>query len=275
MPNQPSRRTLLLGSLAGVLSLGGCGVRLEDDAPDIPFVPERKPLAGEAAMLTVLGHLRSQGSREWTEQADALRSALADAGVPKTELRDAPDPETMSEAVTAYEAAVRDCGLGMLPLMGRLTASQIRRTPDLFDKAPSRGWRAGAVAADDLKATRAATYALGVIAARSSKKVSRRAKDARKALQELSVRQTTAAGKAAGKLTLGYDLDREVSGEQAARQFGRQSLERLVDAYTAGLYRLDKDRAAALETASWMATAQGLAEDWGSEPVALIGADAK
>ena len=105
--------------------------------------------------------------------------------------------------------------------------------------------------------------------------MSRRAKDTRKALQELSVRQTTAAGKKAGQLTLGYDLSRRVSGEQAAKQLARQSLERLVDAYTAGLHELDKDRAAALETASWMATAQGLAEDWGSEPVALIGTDAQ
>lgn len=271
MPSPISRRTLLLGSLAGPLALGGCGVRLEDDAPDIPFVPQREKIPGEAALLAVLGYLESREGQEWSTRAEELRAALTEAEVPTKLIDGATAPGSTADAVTALEGAVRDCGPGILPLVGRLTAAQIRETPELFEKPTTRAWKAGKVAAADLKATRAALYALEVIAARSRKALEKRAKQARSTLQDLSVRQTTAAGEEAGSLVLGYDLDSQVSTPQAAKKLARQSLERLVTAYANGLYDLDGDRPAALETAHWMAVAQGLAEEWGAPAEALLG----
>jgi hypothetical protein len=43
----PRRRALVLGALAAPVLLAGCGVRLEDDAPPLPLIPSREPLAGE------------------------------------------------------------------------------------------------------------------------------------------------------------------------------------------------------------------------------------
>lgn len=61
----------MLGGIATtLLGLAGCGVRLEDDAPDIPFVPTREPIAAEAALLALT--------------RDCAQLAVAAAGVPGT-----------------------------------------------------------------------------------------------------------------------------------------------------------------------------------------------
>ena len=53
---------MLTGALAvATTALTGCGVRLEDDAPDLPFVPRREPIPAEQALLAVLGALEAGG----------------------------------------------------------------------------------------------------------------------------------------------------------------------------------------------------------------------
>src|SRR5690606_8214064 len=58
-PSPPARRALLSGALgvAG-LALSGCGIRLEDSAPEIPFIPTREPIPAEPALLWLLQDCR-------------------------------------------------------------------------------------------------------------------------------------------------------------------------------------------------------------------------
>lgn len=51
---RPGRRLLLAGVGAVLLApVSGCGIRLEDDAPRLPLVPTREPLAGETALVAL------------------------------------------------------------------------------------------------------------------------------------------------------------------------------------------------------------------------------
>lgn len=97
----PGRRGVLLGALgAGVFAVAGCGIRLQDDAPDVPFVPRRTPIGAEAELLSLLANCRELAAActRWVsgpqvalapgltaihrQQADVLAALLADAHVP-------------------------------------------------------------------------------------------------------------------------------------------------------------------------------------------------
>ncbi|HPB71427.1 MAG TPA: hypothetical protein PLX71_00450 [Phycicoccus sp.] len=53
--NGPRRRLILLGIGVGAVgALSGCGVHLQEDAPDIPVIPRRTRMPGEAALLDLL-----------------------------------------------------------------------------------------------------------------------------------------------------------------------------------------------------------------------------
>ena len=73
----PRRRALVLGALAAPVLLAGCGVRLEDDAPPLPLIPSREPLAGEDE-LTAL----TRACVALAELAQATPGATATALVP-------------------------------------------------------------------------------------------------------------------------------------------------------------------------------------------------
>lgn len=109
-----TRRALLLAAVS-VPALAACRVRLEDDAPHVPFVPTREPVPDEAALLALLADLRTLHA-----QATALRpprpqlvaahaqhvrvieSALSAARVPSP----SSSPSTRSgPALPAHEAA--------------------------------------------------------------------------------------------------------------------------------------------------------------------------
>ncbi len=263
VPVRPNRRLVLTGALTlSAAALTGCGVRLEDDAPDIPFIPERDPIPGEAALLAVLGALEASTGPSSQERATSLHQALEQAQVPAKVIAGATAPADAAETVAAFEGAVRDCGPGMLPLVGRLTATQrivtdAPGTADLWTVSGTTTWKDGSVAADALQATRATTYALDLIAARSSGRVATDVLTASTGLDELSVRQTTAAGEAIEPVRLGYDVAHELSATQA-HELGVRSFVRLLAAYADGFARLGEDRAAALEVTQWMVTAQRL-----------------
>lgn len=263
VPAPPSRRLVLTGALTlSATALTGCGVRLEDDAPDIPFVPGRDPIPGEAVLLAVLGALEASDEQHAAARATMLRDALEEAQVPRRLLEDAPAPAAGAETVAAFEGAVRDCGPGLLRLVGRLTAT--RRilagadTAKLWTSAGTKPWEAGTVAADALEASRATVYALDLIAARTSGGFSTSVLKASQGLQDLVTRQTTAAGDEVSATTLGYDIPHDLTAA-TGRELGTRSFERLLAAYADGLARLDADRAAALEVTEWMATAERLA----------------
>lgn len=262
VPARPSRRLVLTGALALTTgALTGCGVRLEDDAPDIPFVPTREPIPGETALLAMLGTLESADGEHATARADRLRAALAESGVPERVLDAAQAPDTDAETAAACEAAVRECGPGLLRLVGQLTATlritdPIGARARLWTPSGDSAWQAGDVAADALEATRATSYALAVVAGRLADGTSRtRTLTTLRELRQLEVRQTTAAGDDVGSVTLGYERPDDLSGS-AGTDWVTESFVRLQAAYAAGLTRLGDDRDAALETTQWMVAAE-------------------
>lgn len=98
-----SRRVLwraALGTVAATMAMtvSGCGVRLEDDAPDIPLVPTREPIPAEPALLWLLADCRDLAAGGgphtalYAEQAAVLRSALFRAGIPIETLDDVRAP---------------------------------------------------------------------------------------------------------------------------------------------------------------------------------------
>ena len=107
----PPRRTLLRAGawtgLAAALAAGvsGCGIRLEDDAPEIPFlsrtpIPDEGPLIAAYRRATALADLAARargvvGASEVTErhtrQAQVLRAILDAGAVPERIIR---GPET-------------------------------------------------------------------------------------------------------------------------------------------------------------------------------------
>ncbi|KRE41862.1 hypothetical protein [Knoellia sp. Soil729] len=97
----PSRRVVALGALGvAVASLTGCGIRLEDDAPHVPLVPDRSPIPGEQALLHLLSAVHAAALAPvdprtplspllaplHRTQATVLHDALRQRGVPEDEL---------------------------------------------------------------------------------------------------------------------------------------------------------------------------------------------
>ncbi|WP_346008508.1 hypothetical protein [Janibacter terrae] len=280
MPVPPSRRLVLAGAatLAAAV-VTGCGVRLEDDAPDLPFVPRREPVPAESALLAVLGTLRDSDAEHAAARAERLRTALEGAQVPATVLDDATAPTSDGETAAAFEAAVRECAPGMLRLVGQLTATHRIATPlgrrsGLWTPAGTQPWTAGSVAADVLAGTRAAVYALDVIAAKATGAVAEDALTAARALQRLEIRQTTAAGEQADEVTLGYERPAGLTGSKAL-EWGKDACERLLAVHAAGFDGLADDRDAALELVQWMVAAERISRPRFGRPVPELYGDAQ
>ncbi|WP_156466154.1 hypothetical protein [Janibacter sp. Soil728] len=281
MPVRPSRRLVLTAALTlSSSTLAGCGVRLEDDAPDIPFVPKREPIPGESALLALLGALETGDVQHSSQRAHLLRKALQDAQVPAGLVAGATSPTTPAEVAAAFEASVRECGPGLLRLVGQLTATQRILSPIgdkavLWTAAGDGAWTAGKVATTALDATRATMYALEVVAGQQSTgAVAKAALTASHELQALSIRQTTAAGDSVQPLVLGYDRPEDVAGD-AGRDWVVGSFIRLQAAYADCFARLDADRDAALEVTQWMVTAEEISHTHFPQIVPTLFGDGK
>lgn len=118
----PPRRALLarFSSSAGLLAVAGlasgCGVRLEDDAPDLPFIPRRPKVGGETALIGLLTETRqlaalaaAVGSDPMAQvlaglhstQATVLHDRLRAAGVPPALLTPGPGTEPATPATVS------------------------------------------------------------------------------------------------------------------------------------------------------------------------------
>lgn len=130
----PGRRTMLTagGGLALTALLGGCRVRLEDDAPRIPLIPTRTPIPDEALLIlawrectelarvaaTLAALQRLQGASLHTEQAETLRSVLATGRVPDSVVSASPAPTTGREAPGAATPGSTSEGASGIPSGG-------------------------------------------------------------------------------------------------------------------------------------------------------------
>lgn len=136
-----SRRTLLLGGAAGLLTLGGCGIRLEDDAPRIPLLPTRTPLPAEDLLVALARECavlaaRAEGSASplartlgplHRRQHTVLRTALVGAGV-RAEVVDSPGPSATpaptSTTTTPPPSPVTAAALGATEAASAARAAQ-------------------------------------------------------------------------------------------------------------------------------------------------------
>lgn len=124
-PTGPGRRVVTATLLAASLpALAGCGVRLEEDAPDLPLVPRRSPMPGEEHLLGLLGATLLLGrdcaalgsatgatlAALHTAQAHVLRDAVRRGGVPSETIARAEDSSGVSSAAPSAtpESVARD-----------------------------------------------------------------------------------------------------------------------------------------------------------------------
>lgn len=129
-PGSPSRRAVVraglgAGGLAAVALLGGCRLRLEDDAPPVPFIP-RKSINDEALLIEGYRQARElaalaaavPGSElahalagHHDRQAVVLRGVLSNGGVPSAVVEPtstataSPTPATPASASTKPSSA--------------------------------------------------------------------------------------------------------------------------------------------------------------------------
>ena len=153
-----ARRTLVSAVVgAVVLPASGCGIRLEDDAPRVPFVPTRTPVPAEAELVqltretaalaeaaaAVNGALAADLATIHRRQHSVLRTTLVRQQVPAADLdATASAPPTASGTPTAS---------GSPSPSGSASAGP--------STAPPSGGRAGLAEAEAASAAAAGTYA--------------------------------------------------------------------------------------------------------------------
>lgn len=298
----PSRREV--GRVLGLLGLGsaaalaGCGLRLEDDAPTIPFVP-RRTIPDEALLIAArrradaLARLAAQvpGAAEaaarHTRQVDVLDAILHAGGVPAdlvvpTTSATASGSRASSSAVTTAPAPVTPADLGAreaaLPADG-LTSGTTQRTLlasiAAHDSATAAAlgvpvaWPAGdplpAPAADSLLgSTRAAAYGIEVAAARTP--AGARA-ELLQALAELRGREAALAALSTTPAPAGYALPSGLSPQALVTHV----LGVLVDQGLAPLTHVPAGSRAVVEVIRLLADAVALAARHGVPPTPFPG----
>ena len=279
MPH-PSRRAALalgVGGLTAVLT--GCGVRLDDNAPQLPLIPTRGPSSAEIALLAAYGSLATRASAATgdlrdllTARASGLRHALEGVGVTTADLdaarADSPAPARLGEEIVALRLGLSDCPVGLLPITGSLVAASMTESEDMMrlwsigSEDPTE-WSDPVPAKPALQATRAALWAATIIVARCAPADRDLATESVAVLRDLQTRQITASADDGADVALGYTLDQPASTPDEVRLLARTTLERLTTSYAQVFAHLDTDRIAAFEVSTWLAQAQGLAARWG------------
>lgn len=273
-PKRPSRRSLLAGAL-GVTgaALTGCQIRLEDSAPELPFIPTREPIPAEAALLWLLEDCRALASGDqpegdlwvvglYEEQVAVLRTALYRAGIPVETLDETlaeptavptqPTEPAASPSATRPDdgaaAALRrlpelaQCGGGIFPLVISLLAQRwatralggIEIPGDAVQADPARLWGLPFLAVPFAQLTDAARYGFEVVAAQSRDRTREVALEGLWRIDALWREQNTRSGGRAPAPELGYTLPFPVDSEESAARLATHVIDGLVDGY-AGL----------------------------------------
>ena len=114
-----SRRTALVGLAGGLgaLALTGCGIRLESDAPQLPFLPTRASIPAEAALVAVTaecavlaGQARARGSSALLTALAALHDRQHNVLVTALRTRQVPDEVLSSPTATPSPAPASPTG---------------------------------------------------------------------------------------------------------------------------------------------------------------------
>lgn len=294
-----SRRTLLLGGAAGLLTLGGCGIRLEDDAPRIPLLPTRTPLPAEDLLVALARECavlaaRAEGSASplartlgplHRRQHTVLRTALVGAGV-RAEVLDSPEPSATpaptstttpppspalgaTEAASAARAAQFAAVAGDLRApVAALHAQRWAAATVLTGRAPSApaagaepvGGRAVGDLAD---ATASAVYLLEVATARSTGAQRTRGTATLTALRGVLAEQRASGD--APEPSLGHPLPFPVATPADAVRLARAALTGLRTDHGRALADLAALGAPGLVAATrWQGTIEAEASRWGA-----------
>ena len=306
-----ARRTVVVGVLAAVLPVAGCGIRLEDDAPEVPLLPTRTPVPAEAELValtrgtehlaqlaaTVPGALAADLAELHRRQHTVLRSSLVSAGVPAKLLDAGPMPSVTTSgtppagdatsspagdrvALAAAEASSASTAATFAGVGADLHATVAALHAQRYAAASLLTGRPPTVALDVVggppvaalaTATAAAAYLLEVVAARSTGAQETRARSTLAALRALQVDQE--AGGARADAALGHPLPFPVEDLADAARLARSSLTALRAGYGAYLGPLvAADPGAGLAAATrWLGTVEVEAHRWGVELVPFPG----
>ena len=163
-----ARRTALAGVVAALaLPAAGCGIRLEDDAPRVPFVPTRTPVPAEPELValtrdtaalavlaaTVPGPLAADLATIHRRQHTVLRTTLVGLQVPAETLDAAPAPTPSASASVSPSPSASDA----TPASGPPASGRAELAAE--EAAAAAGSTRFADVGDDLSATVAALHA--------------------------------------------------------------------------------------------------------------------
>ena len=287
---------------------GGCSLRLEDDAPTIPFVP-RKSIPDEAyllalyadtlavavatAPLTDTGSAAVRGlSAGHTEQARFLAEFLTARGVdvataptPSPTLVDGPALSVAiaaesrlltAEALAPVATVTADNrALVMAVLSYRAAAATMLRRRMGSGEVTWPVLEGDDLAADAaralLDASRSTAYAMDLVAARTSGATRQRANESRGRLRLRIQAQQRVSGQDESAVPLAYTVTRPTTAA-GARTLARRVLRALVRVGLASA-PVTVGGASAVSLMSWQAQALVELAAWGSELPALPGLD--
>ena len=289
----------LAGGLGGTLLAGGCGVRLEEGAPRIPFVPTREPVPAERVLIDLESASRTLAEQASSlggdlgpvlaplhvAQADLVRETLLHGGLPSKDLKPPASPSAPGSAAELARAEVADVSPphrlapaspqvrpSLLALAAQRYAAATLLTgsePDVGPDPDAGATRlplpssAGSLYVELLRAR----YLFQVVAARSADSQRDRAVEASTVLA-LWAERTRAMLTTVPEPPLGYPLPMAVPDGAAAAQLATQVCVDLLAAHGRVLPEATTGSAPAVETSfdrftRWIGQAVVLAHDWG------------
>lgn len=279
----------------GVLALGtltACGIHLEEDAPRVPLVPARTPIAGEDALVGLLLGTQTLAAgvallpkvagfgAALDQQARVLDSALRERGVPANRLAGAASGTAEVAAlagasVTAAHEVLAHAEVALRPMLASLAASRTVLAGKL-----DRNWQppAPAPAALDtpaalavLAASRAAVYGVEVAAARSADATRERGVSTLHTLRGLVMAQEALLGAQAPPTPSAYGLPVTVTDNASAKRLVGHLLDALTRAYAGQLPTVADAPPALLTLTDWLAASAQLQSRWGADLAAFPG----
>jgi hypothetical protein len=300
-PGGVARRTLLGTAVAAVvLPTAACGIRLEDDAPQVPLVPTRTPVPLEARLVELTrdtaalaasaaalpGGLPADLAAIHERQHSVLRTTLLRQQVPSTAVdgtrTPTPSPSASvrrADLAAAEAAAAASAGslagvatdlratVAALHAQRYAAASLLTGRPPVVPREPVADEAVGELAAG----TSAAVWFLEVVSARSTGRQRSRSDATLETLRNLLTDQVTGGSTPAA--VLGHPLPFPVETAGDAARLAREVLTSLRAGYGEHLEPLVTAYGAAGISAvtRWLGTVETEAHRWGADLVPFPG----